>query len=151
MAHCCRGLIAILCRCSLLLIAALCRRFHCQIKLLGFDHIHVIFISAIKGGLGGNQSGELVPAAWPSPRWLQHTRLNAESQSVILCRQPALMRPPAADDNGMSGPYWTVSCYRCVIPSCRSPPGWSSCLHLLITPHRPTPHPRDGGAECQPS
>lgn len=38
------------------------------------------------------------------------------SRSVIPGRHPAAPRPPAADDNGTSGPYWPVRCYRCAIP-----------------------------------
>lgn len=63
------------------------------------------------------------------------------SLSVILCRRPTAPHPPAADNNGTSGPYWPVSCYRCAIPSSRSPSGCSSCLCLLIAPHPPSPHP----------
>lgn len=70
------------------------------------------------------------------------------SLSVILCTRPAVMHP-AADDNGTSGLYWPVSCYRCAIPSCRSPLGCSSCLRLLLAHLPPSSH--DGGTDCQPN
>ncbi|KAL7387953.1 hypothetical protein ABVT39_004245 [Epinephelus coioides] len=74
------------------------------------------------------------------------------SLSVFLCRRPAVMCPPAADDNGTSGPYWPVSCYRCAIPSCRSPRGCSSCLRLLDVPRPPSPPSScDGVTERQPN
>lgn len=58
---------------------------------------------------------------------------------MILHRHPVVMFP-ASNDNGMLHPYWPVSCYRCVFPSCRSPLGTSSCLRLLVSRLAPPPH-----------
>lgn len=53
---------------------------------------------------------------------------------------------------GCRAPYWPVSCYRCVIPSCRSPTGLQQ--QCSSAPHSSLNIPRssgDDGAEHQPN
>lgn len=110
----------------------------------------MLVVDVIKAGSERICRLKELPDAWFLPHWSWDE--TQWSLGVILCRHPTAMHPPAAGNNGTSGPYWPVSFYRCAFPSCRSPPGCSSCLCFLAPPHPPSaPSSRDGGSEHQPT
>lgn len=132
-------LIAFLWCCILLLIAGCCSWIHWQIILPRYDNVHGIFIIVVNEGLERIRrirwNDFQLHGSFPTG----YSRGNSVLLSGILSRHRAEMHPPAEDDNGTLGPYWPVSRYRCAIPSDRSPPGCSNCLHLLLAVHPPYP------------